>query len=205
MKNLAKYSVEKAITVFMVVIIVAVFGVVSFTRLTTDLFPSMNIPYAVVVTTYIGASPTEVEENVSKPLEETFATTTNVKNLTSTSQENVSIIFLEFESDTNMDSAMIEMREDLDMVISGLPDEVGSPMIIKINPDMMPVFQFSVSKEGLTQQELSLLVEEDILPNIERIGGVASVSISGAYNSEISVVIDEEAIADINTQISAGL
>ncbi len=205
MKNLAKYSVEKAITVFMVVVIVAVFGVVSFTRLTTDLFPSMNIPYAVVVTTYIGASPTEVEENVSKPLEETFATTTNVKNLTSTSQENVSIIFLEFESDTNMDSAMIEMREELDMVISGLPEEVGSPMIIKINPDMMPVFQFSVSKEGLTQQELTLLVEEDILPNIERIGGVASVSVSGAYNSEISVVIDEQAIADINTQISAGL
>jgi HAE1 family hydrophobic/amphiphilic exporter-1 len=205
MKNLAKYSVEKAITVFMVVVIVAVFGVVSFTRLTTDLFPSMNIPYAVVVTTYIGASPTEVEENVSKPLEETFATTTNVKNLTSTSQENVSIIFLEFESDTNMDSAMIEMREDLDMVVSGLPDEVGSPMIIKINPDMMPVFQFSVSKEGLTQQELTLLVEEDILPNIERIGGVASVSVSGAYNSEISVVIDEAAIATINSQISTGL
>jgi len=204
MKNLAKYSVEKAITVFMAVIIVAVFGVVSFTRLTTDLFPSMNIPYAIVVTTYIGASPTEVEENVSKPLEETFATTTNVKNLTSTSQENVSIIFLEFESDTNMDSAMIEMREDLDMVVSGLPEEVGSPMIIKINPDMMPIFQFSVSKEGLSQQELTLLVEEDILPNIERIGGVASVSVSGAYSSEISVVIDEEAIAEINAQISSG-
>lgn len=205
MKNLAKYSVEKAITVFMVVIIVAVFGVVSFTRLTTDLFPSMNIPYAVVVTTYIGASPTEVEENVSKPLEETFATTTNVKNLTSTSQENVSIIFLEFESDTNMDSAMIEMREDLDMVVSGLPEEVGSPMIIKINPDMMPVFQLSVSKEGLTQQELTLLVEEEILPNIERIAGVASVSVSGAYSSEISVVLDDAAIAAVNADISAAL
>ena len=189
MKNLAKYSVEKAITVFMAVIIVAVFGVVSFTRLTTDLFPSMNIPYAVVVTTYIGASPTEVEDNVSRPLEETFATTTNIKNLTSSSMENVSIIFLEFESSANMDSVMIEMRENLDMVLSSLPEEVGNPMIIKINPDMMPIMQFSVSKEGLTQQELTLLVEEEILPNIERIGGVASVSVSGAYGSEISVVV----------------
>ena len=72
MKNFAKYSVEKAITVFMAVIIVVIFGVVSFTRLTTDLFPSMNIPYAVVVTTYIGASPDEVEEIVSKPLEENY-------------------------------------------------------------------------------------------------------------------------------------
>ncbi|KFZ27566.1 MAG: Swarming motility protein SwrC [Candidatus Izimaplasma bacterium HR2] len=205
MKNLAKYSVEKAITVFMAVIIVAVFGVVSFTRLTTDLFPSMNIPYAVVVTTYIGASPTEVEDVVSKPLEETFATTTNIKNLTSTSQENVSIIFLEFESSANMDSVMIEMRENLDMVLSSLPDEVGNPMIIKINPDMMPIMQFSVSKEGLTQQELTLLVEDEVLPNIERIGGVASVSVSGAYGSEISVVIDDVALALVNEDIRTAL
>ena len=205
MKNLAKYSVEKAITVFMAVIIVAVFGVVSFTRLTTDLFPSMNIPYAVVVTTYIGASPTEVEENVSKPLEETFATTTNIKNLTSTSQENVSIIFLEFESDTNMDSAMIEMRENLDMVTSSLPEQVGSPMIIKINPDMMPIMNFSVSKEGMGIEELTMLVDEEILPNIERIGGVASVSVSGAYESEIRVVIDEVELALVNESISDAL
>lgn len=205
MKNFAKYSVEKAITVFMAVIIVVVFGVVSFTRLTTDLFPSMNIPYAVVVTTYIGASPTEVEEIVSKPLEETFATTTNIKNLTSMSQENVSIIMLEFESDANMDSAMIEMRENLDMVLSSLPDEVGNPIIIKINPDMMPIMQFSVSKNGLTQQELTLLVNEEILPNIERIGGVASVSVNGVYESEVSVVIDQTAIDMVNQSISEAL
>lgn len=111
MKNIARFSVEKAITVFMAVIIVIIFGVVSFTRLTTDLFPSMNIPYTVVVTTYIGASPDEVEEYVTKPLEETFATTSNVKDITSISQENVSILMMEFESDTNMDSAVIEMRE----------------------------------------------------------------------------------------------
>jgi len=205
MKNLAKYSVEKAITVFMVVIIVAIFGVVSFTRLTTDLFPSMNIPYAVVVTTYMGASPDEVEEIVSKPLEETFATTTNIKNLTSISQEHVSIIMLEFESEANMDSAIIEMREKLDMVLTSLPDEVGNPMIIKINPDLMPVMQFSVSMEGMSQQELTLFVEEEILPQVERIGGVASVSVSGAYNSEISVVLDEDAIADLNAEISDAL
>lgn len=201
MKNLAKYSVEKAITVFMAVIIVAVFGVVSFTRLTTDLFPSMNIPYAIVVTTYIGASPTEVEEVVSKPLEEVFSTTTNIKNLTSTSQENVSIIFLEFESDANMDSAMIEMRENLDMVVATLPDDIGSPMILKLNMDMLPIMQFSVSKEGLDQQQLTLLVEEEILPNFERIAGVASTSVSGAYGSQIDVVINDDALDIVNQGI----
>ncbi len=205
MKGFAKYSVEKAITVFMAVIIVAIFGVVSFTRLTTDLFPSMNIPYAVVVTTYIGASPDEVEEIVTKPLEETFATTSNNKNLISISQENVSIIMLEFESEANMDSAIIEMREKLDMALPYLPDEVGNPMIIKINPDLMPIMQFSVSVEGMTQQELTEFVDEEVLPQVERIGGVASVSISGAYNSEISVVLDDDAIDDLNTEISANL
>jgi len=202
MKNLAKYSVDRAITVFMAVIIVAIFGVVSFTRLTTDLFPSMNIPYAIVVTTYIGASPDEVEEIVSKPLEETFATTANVKNLTSISQENVSIIMLEFQSDANMDSAVIDMRENLDMVLPYFPDEVGNPMIIKINPNLMPVMQFSVSKTGLSQQELTLFVEEEVLPQVERIGGVASVTVSGAYQSEISVVLDDGAIQDLNDMIA---
>ncbi len=205
MKNLVKYSVEKAITVFMAVIIVAIFGVVSFTRLTTDLFPNMNIPYAVVVTSYIGASPEEVEEIVSKPLEESFATTTNVKKLSSISQEHVSIIMLEFESDTNMDSAIIEMREKLDMALTSLPDEVGNPMIIKINPDLMPIMQFSVSKEGMTQQELTNFVDEQVLPQVERIGGVASVTVSGAYKSEISVILDDDAITNINADISAAL
>ena len=205
MKSLVKYSVEKAITVFMAVIIVAIFGVVSFTRLTTDLFPNMNIPYAVVVTSYIGASPEEVEEIVSKPLEESFATTTNVKKLSSISQEHVSIIMLEFESDTNMDSAIIEMREKLDMALTSLPDEVGNPMIIKINPDLMPIMQFSISKEGMTQQELTNFVDEQVLPQVERIGGVASVTVSGAYKSEISVILDDDAITNINADISAAL
>jgi multidrug efflux pump subunit AcrB len=194
MKNLASYAVNKAITVFMVVIIFVVFGVVSYTRLSTDLLPSMNIPFAVVVTPYIGASPEEVEEVLSEPIEAVLATTTNVKQITSQSNEHVSIIIMEFNTDANMDSAVIEMRENLDMVTSNLPDEVGNPMIIKLNPDMMPIMQLSVSKQGLTQQELTLYVEEEVLPNIERVPGVASVSVSGAYESEVHVVIDDAAL-----------
>jgi HAE1 family hydrophobic/amphiphilic exporter-1 len=137
MKNLAKYSVDRAITIFMAVLIVMVFGVVSYTNLTTDLFPSMNIPYSVVITTYIGASPEEVEDVVTNPIEDALATTTNIKELSSVSQENMSLIIMEFNSDTNMDSAVIEMRETLDMAMANMPDMVGNPMIIKMNPDMM--------------------------------------------------------------------
>ena len=203
MKNLAKYSVNRAITVFMAVIIVVIFGVVSYTRLSTDLFPSMNIPYTVVVTTYIGASPEEVEDVVTKPLESTLATTTNIAQVTSTSQENVSLIILEFNSDANMDSAVIEMRENLDMVTGSLPDEVSDPMIIKLNPDMMPIMQFSVSQEGLTPQELTTYVNEDVLPLIERVPGVASVNVSGAYESEVRVVLDDAELEALNTELEA--
>ena len=202
MKNLAKFSVDRAITVFMAVILVVVFGVVSYGRLSTDLFPSMNLPYSVVVTTYIGASPEEVEGVVTQPLEEVLATTTNIASVESTSQENVSIIILEFNSETNMDSAVIEMRENLDMVLSNLPDEVGNPMIIKLNPDMMPIMQFSVSRSDMTPQELTEYVNDDVLPLIERVAGVASVNMSGGYESEIRVVLDDEAIDALNTQLT---
>jgi HAE1 family hydrophobic/amphiphilic exporter-1 len=200
-KQLIEFSVHRAVTVFMAVLIVIVFGVVSLTNLTTDLFPSINVPFAVVLTPYPGASPTEVEDVVTNSLEETLATTTNIKEFQSISQENVSIIILEFNSDTNMDSAVIEMRENLDLTTSGLPDGVGNPTIIKLNPDLLPVMQLSVTKEGLTQQELTNYVEQEVLPRIERIPGVASVSVSGAYESEIQVTIDEAAIAAINDQL----
>ncbi|MEC9485683.1 MAG: efflux RND transporter permease subunit [Candidatus Izemoplasma sp.] len=201
MKKLAAYSVNRAITVFMAVIIVIVFGVVSYTNLTTDLLPSLNIPYSVVVTYYPGKSPEEIEQLVTQPIEETLATTTNVKEMTSTSSENVSMVILEFNTDTSMDSAVLEMRENLDMTTSSLPDDVMDPMIIKLNPDLMPVMQLSVSKEGVSEQALTTYVNEDVLPLIERINGVASVSISGAFESDVHIVLDEAAIENINTQL----
>ncbi len=201
MKNLPKRSVERAITVFMAILIVIIFGVVSYTNLTTDLFPNMNIPYSVVITSYPGASPEEVEDAVTNPLEDALATTSNVKEVTSISQEHVSMIILEFNSDTNMDSAMIEMRETLDLATSDMPDMVGSPMIIKLNPDMMPVMQLSVTKGDLDQRELTTYVYDEVVPQLERVLGVASVSVSGAYESEVRVNIDDTNLEAKNVEI----
>jgi HAE1 family hydrophobic/amphiphilic exporter-1 len=203
MKNLAKFSVDKAITIFMAVIIIIVFGVVSYTNLTTDLFPNMNLPYSVIVTTYPGASPTEVEDVVTNPLEDALATTTNVKTFTSMSQENFSLIILEFNSDTNMDSAVIEMRETLDMATTNMPDIVGNPMIIKLNPDMMPIMSLSVSKGDMEQLELTEYVYDEVIPNLEKVPGVASVSVSGAYESEVQVLLNETTLAAKNLEIAA--
>ncbi len=201
MKNLIQFSVNKAITVFMVVIAVAVFGFVSFTRLTTDLFPNVNIPFAVVVTTYPGASPEEVESDVSIPLEQALQTTTNVVELTSMSQENVSMMMIEFNAATNMNAAVVEMRESIGLVLNQLPEEAGNPMIIRLNPDMIPIMTFSVTYEGKDLQALTDWVDNELGPQIERVPGVASMMISGAYEAEIRVLLDQDAIDVFNSQI----
>ena len=133
---LSRLSVKKPMTVFVCVMLVLILGVMSFINMTTDLLPNMDLPYAIAYTTYIGASPEQVEQSVTKTLESALATTSGVKNITSISQENVSIVVLEFEEGTGMDSAMIEMNASLDQIAGSLPEAAGSPVLMKINPDI---------------------------------------------------------------------
>ena len=107
---ISKFSVKKPFTVVVAVVMVLILGYVSFTRMTTDLLPSMELPYAIVITTYPGASPEEVESAVTIPIEESMATISNMKNVSSVSNENFSLVILEFEEDTNMDTASLDMR-----------------------------------------------------------------------------------------------
>ncbi len=201
MRQFINLSVDKIITVLMVVVAVIVFGVVSFNRLTTDLFPDVNIPYAVVVTTYPGATPDEVEQNVSIPLENVFQTTTNIREVTTQSQENYSMVLLEFAPDADMDTALVEMRENLNFILDDLPDEAGNPAILRLNPEMLPIMSFSVSYEGKDLEELTEWTENTLSPRLERIPGVANLSISGAFESEIRVTLDQEAIDQYNEDI----
>ena len=141
---LSRLSVKKPYTVVVAVVLVLILGVVSFTKMNTDLLPSMNLPYAIVMTTYQGASPETVEMAVTKPIEQSMATVTSIENVSSVSQENVSLVILEFAETANMDSATIEMRENLDLIGSYWDDSVGKPIIMKLNPDMMPVMVAAV-------------------------------------------------------------
>ena len=113
---LAKYSVRKPYTVIVGIILVIVLGVISFQNMTTDLLPSMNLPYVVVYTTYIGATPEQVESEVTRPLESSFATLTDIKNIQSSSQDNVSMVILEFNDGANMDTALIEISSKVDQL-----------------------------------------------------------------------------------------
>lgn len=122
---LSKFSVKKPYTVMVGIILVLILGVVSFSNMTADLLPDINLPYAMVMTTYPGASPEEVETMVSKPVEQAMATVSNIENIQSVSSENMSMVILQFAQTTDMDSASLEMRENLDQIRSYWDDSVG--------------------------------------------------------------------------------
>lgn len=201
MNKLSSFSVKKPITIIMSILIVIILGVVSLTNLTTDLLPSINLPYAVVSTTYFGASPEVIEQMITKPIENSMATVSNIKNIQSVSEENNSMVILEFNEETNMDSALVEMREKLDMITSYMPSDVGNPMIMKINPDMMPIMNFSLSRKDQPISDLTLWFESVIVPRLERIPGVASVSVTGTAKNEIQVRLNDDKIKAINEKM----
>lgn len=196
------FSVRKPYTVVVAVILVVILGIVSLMNMTTDLLPSLNLPYAVVMTTYVGASPEEVETVVTRSIEQSMASLSNIKNISSISRENMSLVILEFTANVNMDSVFIEMRESLDMIMTYMPDEVGTPMMLKLNPDMMPVMVASVAVEGLEISESSQFISNNIIHEFESVEGVASVSVSGLVESSIHVIIQDEKIEEINTGIA---
>lgn len=202
---LSKFSVKKPFTVIVGIVLVIVLGVVSLTRMTTDLLPSMNLPYAIVMTTYPGASPEEVEEKVSKPIEGTMATISNIKNISSVSADNYSMVILEFEQTSNMDSITIEMRESLDQLTSSFDDAISNPTIMKINPDMMPIMIAAIDVDGMDSTEITKYVNDEISPEIESIEGVASVSVNGAIEEKIQVVLDQDKIDAVNEKIMNSL
>lgn len=200
---ISKFSVKKPYTVLVGVILVIVLGVVSLTRMTTDLLPDMNLPYALVITTDVGASPEEVESDVTAPIEAAMATTSNIKTVSSSSYDSYSVVILEYEQAANMDSVLIEMQQKLDQLEGSWADSVGTPMIMQIDPDMMPVLVASADVEGMDQSEVSSYVENELVPSLESVEGVASVSTTGALEERIQVTMNQEKIDALNEDILA--
>lgn len=198
---LSKFSVKKPYTVVVGIVLIIILGIVSFRDMTVDLLPSMNLPYAIVMTTYPGASPEEVEEIVTKPVEQTMATVSNIKNIQSVSSENASTVMLEFEQTANMDSVTIEMRENLDQISGFWPEEIASPMIMKLNPDMLPVLVTAVSAKGKDVVESSRIIEDEVIPEVESVEGVASVMATGNITETVEVTLNQEKIDGLSDDI----
>lgn len=202
---MSKFSVRNPLTVFMAVIVAIVLGIVSYTRMTPDLMPSIDLPYVVVVTSYTGATPEKVETVVSKPIEQSMGTLDGIKNITSTSSENVSMIMLEFEEETNMDSATVDILQKLNQIEGYWDDMVGTPYIMKMNPNMMPVAVASVQMDGMNKSELSNLLDETLLNRLEGINGVASIATTGNVDEEVSVLLSQSKIDSLYEKIYAEL
>lgn len=198
---LSKFSVKKPYTVVVGIVLILILGIVSFQNMTADLLPNMNLPYAAVMTTYPGASPEEVEASVTRPIEQSMATVSSIQQVQSVSQENVSMVILEFGQEADMDSVTLEMREKLDQIKGYWPEEVANPVVVKMNPTMLPIMVSAVSAEGENSADASRTITEKVLPELESIEGVASVTTSGTVEEKIEVVLQPEKIRQINDRI----
>ncbi|MDL2293058.1 efflux RND transporter permease subunit [Ruminococcaceae bacterium OttesenSCG-928-D13] len=202
---MSSFSVRKPLTVFVAVIAIIVLGVVAFTNMTPDLLPNLDLPYVVVVTPYPGSTPEKTEQSVTKPLEQAMASLENIVNINSSSSANASTIILEFNEDVNMDTVTVDILQAVQQVEGGWDDMVGSPVIMKINPSMLPVMVAAVEMEGMDTVELSTLMKNDLTNKLEGIDGVASVNVSGVISEEVRVVLSQTRLDELNRKIEKAI
>ncbi len=199
---MSKFSVKKPLTIFVAVLAVIILGVVAFTRMTPDLLPNMDFPYVMIMTTYPGQSPEIVEAEITRPMEQSMATLEHIKELTSTSQENYSLLVLEFEESVNMDTVGVDIQQQISALQGTWDEAVGTPYVLKINPSVLPVAIAAVSREDMDITELSDFLDETIVPKLEGVAGVASVSTSGSIYRQVHVVISQEKIDEVNARMA---
>jgi HAE1 family hydrophobic/amphiphilic exporter-1 len=188
--NLSSLSVKRPVTTIMMILIVVVLGVVSLRDLPIDLLPDIEIPVAIVSTQYSNVGPEEIEQLVTRPIEEAVGTLENIDTIQSITSEGSSIVIIMFDFGTDMNFATLKMRENVDMVKGFLPDGASDPMVLQIDPTAEAIVQLSVTGSDLaTLQDYS---ESVLKPSLERIEGVASVNVAGGFENYISVKVQPE-------------
>ncbi len=197
----AKFSVRKPYTILVAVVLILVLGVVSVTRMVPDLLPEMEMPYILLFTSYAGASPEEVEEKVTKPIEQQMAQLSNLNSMNSTSAENYSLVMLEFTDQVNMDAITIDIREGLDRIEDAWDDFIGTTSILKISPDIIPTTVAAVNRDGYDRIALSSFVTDTLQPRLEGVEGVAAINTTGLVVENVEVTIDEEKLATLNERL----
>ena len=199
---MSKFSVKKPFTVFVAVIAVLVLGVVSYLKMTPDLLPNMDFPYIMIMTTYPGASPEKVEAELTKPMEQSMSTLEHIKEVSSTSSENYSMVLLEFEEAVNMDTIGVDIQQSISALSASWDEMVGTPYVLKINPSMLPVAVAAVSMEGMDTVQLTEFLDETLMNKLEGISGVARISTSGTIQQQLHVILDQKKIDALNADIA---
>ena len=197
-----RFSVKKPLTVFVAVLAVLVLGVVAYLKMTPDLMPNMNFPYVIIVTTDPGASPEAIEADVTRPVEQSMATLNQIKSVTSTSQDSVSMVVLEFEDGVNMDTISVDIQQKISALQGSWGDTVSAPFVLKINPSMLPVEVAAVSYEGKDIAALSDFVSDTLTGKLDGITGVARVTVSGNIDRQLHVILDQKKLDALSQKLS---
>ena len=198
--NIADFCLKHKVTTIMAYVLIVVFGIMGFTSLPLALMPDIELPMAVVYTTYSNAGPQEVENMVTKTIESACASVSGMDEIQSLSSEGSSMVMVTFADGTDMDEAMVDLRDRIDRVKGFLPEDADAPMAMTIDVDAMPVV--TVGLKGVDLAELQAIAEDDIQPALERIDGVASVDIAGGYENEIAIDTDADRLAGYGLSVS---
>lgn len=189
--SIYKTAIQKPVTTALIFVAVIVIGIYSFMKLPVDMFPEMDPPYITVMTTYPGASASEMETNVTKIMENALTSVDHLKHITSQSKDNMSMVVLELEWGTNMDEAVNDVRSYVDMTKSNLPDNCGTPMIFKLSTSAMPVAQYSITADE-TYAGLDKIMNDEVIPQLNQIDGIGNISLSGAPDRYVYIDIDQQ-------------
>ena len=189
--DLTKISIKRPVAIFMAMLVIVILGVVSISKMQMALTPDVEMPIAMIMTTYTDAGPEEVESLVTEKIESAVANVENIDSITSTSSEGSSRVMVQFNYGTDMDTAVTNLRDKISSVSAMLPDDCDSPTIMKMDMNSMPVLTAIVSSDSLNEYELKTFVEDNIEPRLERQSGVASVDVMGGAEKEIKIEIDE--------------
>jgi len=198
--SLYRTSVNHPVTVSLVFITVAILGIFALTKLSTNLFPDMGTNAIMVMTSYSGASAEDIETNITKTLENTLNGVSDLKHLSSSSKENVSVITLQFEYGIDIEDATNNVRDKLDMVRQYLPDGAGNPTIFKFSMEDIPIMFLSVTAEE-SLSGLDKILDDKVATPLARVSGVGTVSVSGAPKREIQVFVDPNKLEAYNLTV----
>ena len=187
--NIYKSAVNNPITTILVFVAISIFGIFSLAKLPIDFFPRIETTNVMVITSYPGASAVDIEENVTRPLENTLNSVEDLKHITSKSKENISIVTLEFEYGTDIDVATANIRDKLDIATNILPDDVNKPIIFKFSTEEMPIMLMAV-KANESWSGLYKIIDERVTTPLARVKGVGTVSVSGIPERQIQIYCD---------------
>ncbi len=187
--KISNFSISRRITTAMLVLLVVLIGIIAFSRLKVDLYPDVTFPGAAIVTSYSGVGPEEIENLITKPVESSVSTVTGVKSVSSTSDTGQSTIVAEFEWGTDMDFAVLDLRQQIDLISGFLPDEADDTLIFKFDPAMFPILSYGITGDQ-NLADLKTEVEDNIVPRLERLPGVAQVNLDGGLTREILVSLE---------------